>query len=274
MAKFGKKVVRPNKNIKSEVRDTVRKGNSVLNTDIYPAVITKAYIQETPAGANMIKAEFKTDSGKVLRLSECFQSGDEKNNQIFYEDRDGNEHYLPGWDILTELLAAGLGDDAVGDDGEITDVFTMYEDGDVENKKIMLYDFNKKKDTAQKRPVIVPLVGKSIRIGVQEVFLDIPKKDNSGKIIYKNKKTIPSGKYIRTNKIDKFFNSDTGQTCNELLDDTDAKFYKDWLAMKDHVYDYTANKIAPVKDGKVIATTNDNDDDSGSKRSTKSLFKK
>jgi hypothetical protein len=270
--KFGKQ---SNRKVKSSITDTVRSAGVTLATDVYLGTVKKAYIQETQAGANMFKVEIKFEGGKVLRASECIFSGDAKGNSNTYVDKKtGEEKYLPGWDFLTEFLSATLGEDLIDDNDELKTILDLHEDGDVENKAVMIYDFNKKKEIPTKVPVIVPVIGKEIRVGVQDVFIDIPLKKD-GQYVRKNNKNVPSGKYTRTNVMDKFFNAETGQTHTEFVEDKDPEFYKKWLAMKGHVYDRTENNIAPVKDGKVVAAAdNGESSDKDGKRSTKSLFNK
>ena len=270
MAKFGNKVNK-SKTAKRENRDSVRSVMGILSTDIYEATVKEAYIDEKESGAMFFNATFSTSTGKLVALRECFQSGDKaKNpNATYYTDKDGVEHDMPGYAVSNEVLVAIMGEDVLNDNDEIRDLYDLHEDGDVERKAIPIYDFNAKKKVPTQVPVVVPLVGKKIRIGVLDAFVDIPAKRPDGTIDY----NTPSGKSKRINQIDCFFNAETGQTYSEFSSSVDAEFYKEWSdKSKGKVYDLTFNKVAPVKDG-VFTGSSGSSSDTDTSNTKKSIFK-
>ena len=272
MSKFGTKVNK-SKTAKRENKDFTRKTVGLLDTAIYTGTITKAYVAEKDSGAMFANVTIKTEAGKTLVFNECFQSGDAKGNKTFYADKDGVEHDLPGYALVNEMLVAAMGEDILGSDGTTAqDLFDLHADGEVERRNVPIYDWNQKKDVPTKVPAINPLFGVKIKIGVINVFVDVPSKDAQGNYIYKGGKSIPSGQHKRVNQIDKLFNIDTGQTYSEFLDGEDASFFEQWNKdCKDKVYDLTENKIAPVKDGVVIDTGSSQSSESSDTK--KSLFK-
>jgi hypothetical protein len=256
--KFNGTVKRSNK-IQKQNTDVIRGEKKRLTTDVYEAKVTKAYIYTTKSGANFIKAEFKTDSDQIISFSECFQSGDAKGNAIYYTDKNGNDIELPGYSKFNELLVSILEEELVieGDNGAyIGDIFDLYEDGGIEEKKILIYDYVKGKEVPTEVPVVTAILNKPVKLGVFSVFLDKPAKEN-GKYVYLPDGSIkPSGGYYMTSQINKFFNSFTDKTSNEFMEGKEPTFMEQWLsAYKDKVFDYTANKIAPVVDGKLIERT-------------------
>jgi hypothetical protein len=256
--KFNNTVKRSNK-IQKQNTDVIRGEKKRLTTDVYEAKVTKAYIYTTKSGANFIKAEFKTDSNQIINFSECFQSGDAKGNAIYYTDKNGNDIELPGYSKFNELLVSVLEEELVieGADGAyIGDIFDLYDEGGVEEKKIPIYDSAKGKEVPTEVPVVTAILNKPVKLGVFSVFLDKPAKEN-GRYVYLPDGSIkPSGGYYMTPQVNKFFNAFSNKTCNEFMDNNDAAFMEQWLAAyKDKVFDYTANKIAPVVDGKIVPRT-------------------
>jgi len=255
MASFGKKVNKSNK-VKRGNRDVVKKDTVILSSAIYTAKVNQAYIFETKSGANFAKIELEAD-GKRLFFNECFQSGDEKGNKTFYTDKDGNDNDLPGYALLNEVLASVMGEDILNseleDDVKIMDIFDLFADEQVVVKSIPIYSFKDRKDINTKVPVIECLIGKEVKLGVLEAFVDIPQKVD-GMYVYENGNAVPSGKAKKVNIIDKFFNIDSGCTFSEFIEAKDATFYKKWNeGYKDTVQDHTENSIAP-KPGDATAT--------------------
>jgi hypothetical protein len=279
---FGKKVKR-SKKVKHENTDKVRGSRTVLNSAIHDFTVTKAYILTTQSGANFAKVELTSEAGTMLRFDECFQSGDAKDNAIFYTDKKtGEDKELPGYTMTNELLVAVLGEDMVFEDSDgddfIGDMFDLLEEEGIEEKSIPLYNFKKGKEVPTKVPVMTAIIGGTVSAGVLDTFMDIPAKSPNGKIIYTDGKAEPSGKYYRGNKISKFFNTESGMTYDEFADQADEpKFCDEWVkAHKDKVYDYTINNIAPVKDGKITDAKDSSgtSSNSSSDNSVKKMFKK
>jgi len=248
---FGKHVKRSKKVVR-ENKDTVKSSFGVLETNIYKAKIVKAYIHTAKSGAEAYKIELKTESGQIIRETEYFQSGKAKGYQLFWTDREGVDHDLPGYSKFNELLVSVLGDDLLfqGEDGEnyLGDIFDLSENGEVVTKNIPIYDFSKGKEVPTKLPVIEAILGKEVLIGLHDCYIDIDAKDSEGNFIKDGKKNKPSGKSKRVNQIDKYFNVETDQTYSEYMSDTEAKFKDTWIeASNGKVYDLTQNKIAPKK---------------------------
>jgi len=251
--KFGK-VVNKSKSVKRENKDFTKKTFVVMPSDVLTFAVKSAYINTTTSGANFLKVEFINKNKDILRFSECFQSGDAKGNKTYWTDKDNVDHDLPGYASVNELLLAILGDDMLGDDDTVGDIFDLLANGGIESKSIPIYSYKDKKAIPTKVPVVVDILNLKVKIGVLDTYTDIPAKDGGGNYIYVKGKSQPSGKCKRVNTIDKFFNVDSDLTYAEFLEGKEqGTFIEDWLkTSKDVVYDSTADNIAPVKDGKVI----------------------
>lgn len=216
---FGKKVQRS----KTAKRNTVDNVASFgpLKSNTYDIKINKAYIHEAPNGSMHFRIEAKPlAGGKFIRISECFQSGDEKGNRIFYTDKDGNDQDMIGYTKLNDLLICALGDEAFDSNDEPMDIFALNEEGDVVKKKIPLYDFKQTKEVPTKVPVIVPLIGKVIKVGLLHVVEDVAAKDSNGRNMYKNNKPVPSGKTREVNEVNFYFDTE-GFSANEIIAQAD-----------------------------------------------------
>jgi hypothetical protein len=248
---FGKKVKRSRKVVR-KTKDVVM-GFGAMDGDVYPATIKKAYIHTSSKGANFFKLELKLDSGATLRVSECFQSGDEKGNSIFYTDKDGNDQDLPGYAMLNDLLVCAMGEEIIfqdEDDKDIAgDIFDLLEDDLIEEKQVLLYDFTQKEEVPTTVPVITPLVNAKINIGVVKEIIDVGTKDSTGNFIYKEGKMVPSGTSKEVNRVHYYFN-DENCTANEFILDSEGTFITEWLkSFGDKVIDRTVNKIGLTSGG-------------------------
>ena len=225
---FGKRVKR-SKTAKRNTKDNIR-GFGAMPSDVYDFTIAKAYIFESDGGAMFFKLELKpSNGGRALKVSECFQSGDEKGNQIFYTDTNGDEQDMIGYTKLNDLLITALGDDAFNDDDEPMDIFDFNDEGDVEKKKIKLYDYVTKKEVPTKVPVIVPLIGKKVKLGVTKVIEFKTATDSEGKFMYRDGKAVPSDETREINEVNFYFDSE-GFSANELIaqEDTPSSI-DDWM---------------------------------------------
>ena len=228
MSKFGSNVKR-SKKVKRETKDKAPSFGP-LESNIYPFKVEKAYIDKTESGAMMFKIQAKEkSSGKLVRMSECFQSGDAKGNKIYYTDADGVDHDLPGYALLNDLIVCGMGDDAFGQDDDPLDIFELYDEGEVEKKKVKLYNFKTKKEEPMEKLVILPLVGATLNLGVLKVVENKTATDSSGKFMYKNGKPVPSPETREVNHVNYIFDSD-GFTANEIIaEEEEPVFQEQWL---------------------------------------------
>jgi hypothetical protein len=204
------------KNLKSDSSIAGEKdvlgGSGVFDSNYYNFTVTMAYLQESSGGALGLFLTLKDKaSGKELRNTQYLTGGRDKGQKNYYEDKQGEKQYLPGFLIGNSLAMLTTGH-------EISDLNT-------EEKTISIYNFDAKAEVPTKVPVLMDLLGKDINAGILRVTEDKTKKGDDG--VYR-----PTGETRDVNEIDKFFCAKEGKehyTTAELIAKAEApEFYKAW----------------------------------------------
>lgn len=189
-----------------EEKDTLG-GNGPVDSSLLDCVIDMAYMDKSKGGAMSCNITFKTIDGKTVKITEWVTSGDAKGNKNFYE-RNGQKHYLPGFNTANgiSLLSCGI------ELGQLKP----------EDKAVLIYDFDQKKETPQIKPVLTQLLGKEVSLGLLKVIEDINVKNDEG--VY-----VASGFTREMNQIDKVFHPVTKLTVAEVkAESTEAMFFTKW----------------------------------------------
>ena len=254
MAKFGKGI----KSSKKTQENTDQVGFVPTVSNIYKAKVEKAFSGTSEGGAHFLQVEFKLENGSTARAKEYFTSGKAKGVKTFYE-KDGLEYELPGFNWVNNLSLLTAGEPVL--------------ETDWQEKKVKVYDFDKRKDVKQLKKVPVDIVGASLYIGVKLTHQDIPAKDGNGSNMYKDNKAVPSGKFRTVLVIDKMFDVENKATVVEITSNKEPIFHEKWMASCfEKEYDETKHKIA--SNGSDNSTKSEKKGDDGSSSDTKSLFKK
>lgn len=189
-------------------KDTVG-GGGVLESGLYKSTITLPYLSKSAGGALALNVHFKTETGQEFRQQLWIASGNAKGNKNYYENKQGEKNYLPGFihaDALC-LLTLGRG------------IAEM----DTETKVVNLYSFEAKAEVPTQVEVITDLIGQEIMIGLQKQSVDKNVK-NPSTGVYE-----PTGESRDVNEIDKVFRAKDGMTTAEIRAKVEeATFYKTW----------------------------------------------
>ena len=192
----------------NEERDVLG-GFGVWETDIYDCVITLAYAQKSSGGATGITFHVKSDKGSDLRFTQYVTGGDAKGNKNYYE-KDGQKHYLPGFNIVNAICQLTV-------DKELGNMET-------EMKKVKLWDSDAKAEVPKDVPVLVELLNQHITLGVEKVIVDKTVKNSS------TNEYVPTGETREENEINKIYHTDTHMTVQEIKGKmTSPEFYQAWL---------------------------------------------
>lgn len=204
------------KNLKTDSSIAAEKdtlgGGGVFDSGYYNFIVTMAYLQESSGGALGLFLTLKDKaSGRELRNSQYLTGGRDKGQKNYYEDKNGEKQYLPGFLIGNSLAMLTTGK-------EISDL-------DTEEKVVSIYNFDARADVPTKVPVLVDLLGKEINAGVLRVTEDKTKKGDDGKY-------YPTGETRDVNELDKFFCAREGYehftTAEIKAKATEPEFYKAW----------------------------------------------
>ena len=192
----------------SNEKDSVG-GNGPVESGLYPANISLAYLKKSDGGALALQVHAKTADGKELRQTLWMTSGTEKGATNYYIDKDGQKQYLPGFNLANSLALLAVGK-------ELSQL-------DTETKVVNVYSSAAKAEVPTKVDMVVDLLGKDIVIGVIKQTVD------------KTSKNDATGEYVATgetrdeNEFDKFFRARDRMTTAEIrAQATEAVFASTW----------------------------------------------
>lgn len=182
-------------------------GGGVLESGLYPAKVTLAYVTKSTGGATGLVVKAKTEQGRDINQTLWMTSGTAKGAKNYYE-KDGVKNYLPGYIAANALALLGAGK-------EISQL-------DTETKVVNVYSFDAKAEIPTKVEMVMDLVGKEIIIGLIKQTVDKNVKNDAG--VY-----VPSGETRDENEIDKFFRASDKMTTAEIrAAANDPVFYSQW----------------------------------------------
>ena len=181
--------------------------SGALESNVYLATITLAYVMKSAGGATGLVINAKTAADQEIRQTLWVTSGTAKGGKNYYE-RDGKKNYLPGF-----LQAQALSLLTIGKD--ISDVET-------EVKVVNAYNSDTKSEIPTKVDMLVDLLGKEIYIGLLKQKVDRTAKNDAG--VY-----VPTGETREENVIDKLFRASDKLTTSEIrAQSTSPVFFDTW----------------------------------------------
>lgn len=171
-------------------------GNGPLDSGLYTATVESAYIEKSQGGALGLVLNLKTNAGQYVRQTLWMASGNAKGNKNYFEDRNGQKQYLPGFTHANSLALLTVGKEI----GQL----------DTETKVMNVYNFEAKSEVPTKVEMVMDLVGQEVIVGLIKQTVD------------KNALNQTSGKYEPTgetreeNEIDKIFRASDRMTTAEI----------------------------------------------------------
>ena len=191
----------------AEEKDSVGSGGT-LESGLHNVVISMAYLTKSAGGAVGLVLNMKTDGGRDIRQTLWMTSGTAKGGANFYTDKNGEKHYLPGFNHANSLALLATGK-------EISDV-------DTEMKVVNVYSPEAKAEVPTKVEVLMELLGKEIIVGLIKQTVDKTAKNDAG--VYE-----PTGETREENEIDKFFRAKDKMTTAEIRAQSEvATFIETW----------------------------------------------
>lgn len=187
-----------------------------VDSNAYACTISMAYATKSSGGAMGLVLHLKADpfagapTGREIRETIYVTSGDKKGNLNYYENKDGEKNYLPGFILGNDLCLLTVGKDL----SEI----------DTEDKIVNVYNFETKSEVPTKVPVLTELLDKRIIVGVLKTLENKQKKDDNG--VYQN-----TGETREGNSMDKFFRERDSMTVAEIKGQAESPvFINTWKA--------------------------------------------
>ena len=177
-------------------KDVVGGSREPMASGIYLSTIQTAYITTSSGGAVGLVVNFKTEEGRELRQTFWMTSGKAKGCKNYYEDRNGDKQYLPGFVMANALCLLTTGKEISG--------------LDTEQKVISIYNPEAKAELPTTVDMLMDLVGKDVLAAIMRQTVDKTKKnDNTG--LYE-----PTGETRDENEVDKFFRARDRMTTAEI----------------------------------------------------------
>ena len=235
-----------NETINNE-RDSIG-GSGPLDSGLYMLKIALAYINKAASGALGLVLQFKTEDNKDVRQTLWVSSGTAKGCKNYYEDKNGEKQYLPGFIHANAICLLTVGK-------EISAMET-------ETKVINLYSAEAKAEVPTKVEMVMDLIGQEVLAGIIKQTVDKTVKNEAG--VY-----VATGETRDENEIDKIFRAKDRMTTAEIRSQaTEATFADSWEQkwtgkVKDRAKGATAGLAGVPKLGSAPAA---------SKKPTASLF--
>lgn len=183
-------------------------GAGILPTDVYSATVKYAYLSTAKSGAYALNVQFDID-GKAVTQQFWMTSGTAKGGTNTYKDKNGKEQYLPGFVMGNTLALLTSGQEI----GSLTP----------EEKVLSLYNYEEKKELPTEVPVYVDIIGKEVKVAIEEQIVDKNVKNDQG--VY-----VASGETRKQNEAVKFFRTRDDMTVTEIQNKADeAAFMQVWL---------------------------------------------
>ena len=191
-----------------EEKDTLGNGSFVVDSGVYNLKITLAYITKAASGAlGLVLHTQPTGDKRTLRETLWLTSGTAKGGKNYYEDKNGEKRYLPGFAIANAIAQLTLGK-------EISQL-------DTEEKVVNLYSYDAGKEVPTKVNVITDLLGQEFTGGVLKQIVDKNVKDATGAY-------VPSGETREENVLDKIFSAEGLTLAEQRAGKTEGEFLPKW----------------------------------------------
>lgn len=189
-------------------------GFAALETDAYKGKVKVAYAIKSTGGAQGVELTIEMENGRDYRET-CYVTNKKGENFFLNKNDQTKKVPLPGFTVIDDLC--------------IVTTEKPLKDQDTEEKIVMVYDYEQRKDVQKSVPVLVDLIGKEVSLGIVKTVEDKTKKNES------------SGNYESTgetreiNTIEKIFHEPTKLTVPEVRIATaagvapEAAFYPAWV---------------------------------------------
>ena len=193
----------------ADEKDSVGSGGP-LDSGLYTAKVALAYITKSAGGAMGLVLNLKTDANREIRQTLWMTSGTAKGAKNYYEDKNGDKQYLPGFLHANSLSLLTVGK-------EIAAL-------DTETKVVNVYSAEAKSEVPTKVEMLMDLIGQDVIVGLIRQTVDKTKKNESG--VYE-----ATGETRDENEIDKLFRAKDRMTTAEIRAQADtAGFIDTWSA--------------------------------------------
>lgn len=186
-------------------KDSVGSGGPV-ESGLYPSKVALAYVMKAASGALGLVTHFKTEAGRELRETFWMTSGTAKGGKNYYE-KDGQKHYLPGFNVANSLALLTVGK-------EISEL-------DTETKVVNVYSKEASAEVPTKVEVVTDLLNQDVILGIIKQTVNKNVKTEAG--------YVATAETREENTVDKIFRASDRKTTAEIRAQADeATFIDTW----------------------------------------------
>lgn len=178
----------------AEEKDTLGNGGA-LESGLYNCKVALAYATKSQGGALGLVLHLKSAAGRDIRQTLWMTSSTEKGGKNYYENKQGQKQYLPGFLHANSLALLTVGK-------EISQL-------DTEQKVVKLYSAEAKAEVPTKVEVLTDLLDQEILVGLIKQKVNKTAKNEMG--VY-----VPTGETREENEIDKLFRARDRMTTAEI----------------------------------------------------------
>ena len=198
----------PDAEIKEEI-DSVGSTFGVVESGLYKLKIKAAYIKVATSKAVGVVLELETFDNAIISQTLWVKSGEKKGCKNFYTSKDGEKHYLPGYNQMNALCLLTVGKN-------LSEMETA-------SQIIDIYDYAVKGNIPTEVDMLTELLEKEIIAGV------IKQVVNKNALDINTNTYQPTAETREENEIDKFFRERDQLTVTEIKAEVkEATFYNKW----------------------------------------------
>lgn len=175
-------------NLEKQEADVIGGNYTLLESGIYPATITKAYITESKNGALGVNLEYSVvidEANNTIQKINMTEWVTNRNKETFYK-KDGKEYGLPSYNKMQDVL------------GVIAK--TTLEETDTPTGNVAVRNFETGKDEIKQYPIVKDLLDKKIAVCVLKCRTNKQKLDGN--------KYVPIAEERNFNEVDKVLTAD------------------------------------------------------------------
>lgn len=186
-------------------------GGFLLDSAIYEMEIKVAYGIVAGTGAKAVVVEAVTPAGQKYSTTQWVTSGTAKGGKNYWEDKDGNKRYLPGFENINTICLMTT-------EKELAAL-------PMEQKTLKIWNKEANAEVPTQVPVLTDLIGKKIYFGVLKQLEDKFDQNQETKVY-----DVVTGETRETNDLDKIFHYPTKKTISEARGQQEATFAEQWAA--------------------------------------------
>lgn len=183
-------------------KDSVGGSSGPLESGMYNAKVSMAYLTKSSGGALGLVLTLKTVANREIRQTLWMTSGTAKGCKNYYENKDGEKQFLPGFNLANALCLLTVGK-------EVSEM-------DTETKMVNVYNPEAKAEVPTKVDVVMDLMNQEVIVGLFKQVVDKTVKNDAGVYVPKVNPVTGENETREENEIDKFFRASDRMTTAEI----------------------------------------------------------